>query len=66
MHAHLNRFFRGRQDGERGMVEASACDRKVVRNCFRLAAILVEREEPLPPSQHQPVFILRRGKSIVV
>lgn len=63
MHTHLNRFFRRRQDGERGVVEARARDSKVVCDCFRLAAILVERKEPLPSRQHQPVFVLEQGET---
>lgn len=61
MHTYLNRFLSGRQDGERGVVEASARHSKVVGYCFRLAAVLVERKEPLPSRQHQPMFFLHEG-----
>lgn len=44
------------------MVETGARHSEVVGDGFRFAAVLVEREEPLTPRQHQSMFILRNEK----
>ena len=41
----------------RGIVEAGARDDEVVGDGFNLTPVLVERKEPLPCRQHQPVAI---------
>lgn len=40
------------------MVEAGARDNEIVGDGFGLAPVLVERKEPLPPCQHQPMVVL--------
>lgn len=46
---YLNRLFRGCQDAERSVVEAGTGDCEIVRDSLGLAAILIKRDEPLPP-----------------
>lgn len=40
------------------MVEAGARDNEIVGDGFGLAPVLVERKEPLPPCQHEPMVVL--------